>query len=75
MQVVALEDAQSSPRPYNSALECVRQILRQEGLGGLYRGLSASYLGTVETMVHLVVYEQFKQLYHGMDRHDGTVWL
>lgn len=80
MQVAALqpEDAQSSPRRYNGALQCVRQILRQEGLGGLYRGLSASYLGTVETMVHLVVYEEFKQLYHqmfaGVSRRDGTVW-
>lgn len=80
MQGVALqpEGDLRSPRRYNGALGCVRQILRQEGLGGLYRGLSTSYLGTVETVVYLVVYEKFKQLYQqmfaGVNRRDSTAW-
>ncbi|KAI1184538.1 mitochondrial carrier domain-containing protein [Nemania serpens] len=48
---------------YKNSLDCTRQILRQEGIGGLYKGLSASYLGTVETMLHLVLYEQLKGVY------------
>lgn len=42
------------------SIECTRQILRQEGVRGLYRGLSASYLGSLETMIHLVIYERLK---------------
>lgn len=48
----------------NSSLNCVRLILRREGIGGLYRGLSASYLGTAETVLHLVLYERLKSLSH-----------
>ncbi len=44
-------------RRYKNSLDCVRQVVRQEGIRGLYRGLSASYLGTVETALHLVLYE------------------
>lgn len=39
-------------------------MLRKEGIAGLYRGLSASYLGTVETVLYLVLYERLKKLLH-----------
>lgn len=42
------------------SIEYTRQILQQEGIRGLYRGLSASYLGSLETMLHLVIYERLK---------------
>jgi len=32
-------------------------ILRKEGLPGLYRGLSASYLGVSEGVIQWVLYE------------------
>ena len=38
----------------------MQQVLRQEGIRGLYKGLSASYLGSVETALHLVLYERLK---------------
>ncbi|KAH7119498.1 mitochondrial carrier domain-containing protein [Dactylonectria estremocensis] len=47
-------------RQYRNSLDCLRQVVRTEGIGGLYRGLSASYLGTVETAMHLVMYERLK---------------
>ncbi|OAX80226.1 hypothetical protein ACJ72_05445 [Emergomyces africanus] len=47
-------------RRYKNSLDCVRQVLRQEGFRGLYRGLGASYLGVVETTLHLALYEQMK---------------
>lgn len=50
-------------RQYRNTLDCVRKVVGQEGIKGLYRGLSASYLGTVETALHLVLYEQLKLLY------------
>ncbi|KAG5961979.1 hypothetical protein E4U58_004034 [Claviceps cyperi] len=45
--------------PRNS-LDCLVQVARTEGIRGLYRGLTASYLGTVETALHLVLYERLK---------------
>ncbi len=50
-------------RRYRSSLDCVAQVLRQEGVRGLYRGLSASVLGAAETTLHLVLYEQMKILF------------
>ena len=37
-------------------------IIRQEGLPGLYRGLSASYLGVSEGVIQWVLYERLKRL-------------
>lgn len=50
-------------RRYKDSIDCVRQILHKEGFRGLYRGLSASYLGSIETVMHLVLYERLKLLY------------
>ncbi|KAK1703147.1 mitochondrial carrier domain-containing protein [Colletotrichum lupini] len=47
-------------RQYKGSFDCVQKVLRTEGIPGLYRGLSASYLGTVETVLHLVLYEKLK---------------
>lgn len=56
--------ATTGGRRYKNSLDCVRQVLRQEGLRGLYKGLSASYLGSVETALHLVLYERLKTILH-----------
>lgn len=48
---------------YNGSIDCARKVIKQEGIKGLYRGLSASYLGTIETALHLVLYEQLKLVY------------
>ncbi|KAK4098152.1 mitochondrial carrier [Parathielavia hyrcaniae] len=55
----------SKRRRYRNSLDCVRQVVQKEGVRGLYRGLSASYLGTAETALHLVLYEQLKLLARG----------
>ncbi|KAL8703854.1 MAG: hypothetical protein Q9201_002969 [Fulgogasparrea decipioides] len=47
-------------RRYKNSWDCVAQVLRQEGIPGLYRGLSATFLGAAETTLHLVLYEQMK---------------
>lgn len=53
-------------------MDCVRQVVRTEGIRRLYRGLSASYLGTVETAMHLVLYERLKvMMRYGLR---GTSW-
>ena len=40
--------------------DCVRRIYQQDGIRGFYKGLSASYYGVSETVLHLVVYEAVK---------------
>ncbi|KAB8356549.1 hypothetical protein FH972_024131 [Carpinus fangiana] len=50
----------ASVRRYKNALDCTMQTLRQEGIGGLYRGLGASYLGVTESTLQWVLYEKMK---------------
>ncbi len=44
-----------------SAFECVRRVYRADGLRGFYRGMSASYAGISETVIHFVIYESIKR--------------
>ena len=53
-----------SVRQYKNSLDCIVKTVRQEGIRGLYRGLSASYLGVSESTLQWVLYEQMK-LYLG----------
>jgi solute carrier family 25 protein 33/36 len=50
-----------SRRQYKNALDCAMQTVRKEGIKGLYRGLSASYLGVSESTMQWVLYEQGKK--------------
>lgn len=47
-------------RRYRNSWDCVKQVVKQEGIQGLYRGLSASYLGVSESTLQWVLYEQIK---------------
>ncbi|GFZ47833.1 Uncharacterized mitochondrial carrier [Saitozyma sp. JCM 24511] len=49
------------PSPAN-ALSMTLDIVRHEGIRGLYRGLSASYLGVSEGVIQWVLYERFKRI-------------
>lgn len=48
-------------RQYKNALDCTLQTVRAEGIRGLYRGLSASYLGVTESTLQWVMYERMKK--------------
>ena len=50
---------------YKNSLDCIKQVLQQEGIRGMYQGLGASYLGVIETTIHLVLYERMKILLAG----------
>lgn len=52
--------AGASSRQYRNSFDCVRQILRDEGVRGMYKGMSASYLGVVESTMQWMLYEQLK---------------
>ena len=47
-------------RLYRNAWDCVVKTFRHEGIRGLYRGLSASYLGVSESTLQWILYEQAK---------------
>jgi solute carrier family 25 protein 33/36 len=44
-----------------SSMECLTGILKQEGIKGLYKGMSASYLGVAEGTIQWVIYENLKK--------------
>ncbi|GAB6019045.1 hypothetical protein CHUAL_000672 [Chamberlinius hualienensis] len=43
-----------------TTLQCVREIYRTKGIIGFYKGITASYIGISETVIHFVVYEAIK---------------
>jgi solute carrier family 25 protein 33/36 len=47
-------------RQYKNAFDCTMQTIRKEGFSGLYRGLTASYLGVTESTLQWMLYEQMK---------------
>jgi solute carrier family 25 protein 33/36 len=47
-------------RQYLNAWDCLVKTIRHEGIRGLYRGLSASYLGVSESTLQWVLYERAK---------------
>lgn len=47
-------------RQYRNSWDCVKQTVRHEGIKGLYRGLTASYLGVTESTMQWVMYERMK---------------
>jgi solute carrier family 25 protein 33/36 len=52
---------QGKRRVYNSSFDCALRILKQEGVKGLYKGMSASYLGVAEGTIQWVIYENLKK--------------
>uniref|UniRef100_A0A1B6CFI9 Mitochondrial carrier protein Rim2 n=1 Tax=Clastoptera arizonana TaxID=38151 RepID=A0A1B6CFI9_9HEMI len=43
-----------------TAGQCIKRIYRQAGILGFYKGITASYYGISETVVHFVIYEAIK---------------
>lgn len=41
--------------------ECIQGIYKQSGIRGFYKGITASYFGISETVVHFVIYEYLKR--------------
>ncbi|XP_060522568.1 mitochondrial carrier protein Rim2 isoform X2 [Cylas formicarius] len=53
-----------------TAFQCVRHIYRKSGILGFYKGITASYMGISETIIHFVIYEGIKArllAYHAYD--------
>ncbi|XP_068507452.1 solute carrier family 25 member 36-A isoform X2 [Syngnathus scovelli] len=54
-------DARNRGEHRMSAFECVRRVYQSDGLRGFYRGMSASYAGISETVIHFMIYENIKR--------------
>ncbi|KAF3858448.1 hypothetical protein F7725_011649 [Dissostichus mawsoni] len=73
-----LETRNKGERRMN-AFECVRRVYQMDGLRGFYRGMSASYAGISETVMHFVIYEGIKRKLleykarSSMDKEEETV--
>lgn len=46
---------------YSGYGNCIKSIFKDEGIGGFYRGLSASYWGCTEGCIQFVFYEKIKK--------------
>ena len=53
-------DKAGKTRRYANSWDCLKSIVKNEGVRGLYKGLSASYLGSVEGILQWLLYEQMK---------------
>lgn len=40
--------------------QCIQQIYKEKGIRGFYKGITASYYGIAETVIHFVIYEAIK---------------
>ncbi|KAN0061280.1 Pyrimidine nucleotide transporter, mitochondrial [Thecaphora frezii] len=54
--------APSPPKPAVNSIQMLFSIIRKEGVKGLYRGMSASYLGVAEGTIQWVLYERLKKV-------------
>uniref|UniRef100_A0A672HD37 Solute carrier family 25 member 36-A-like n=1 Tax=Salarias fasciatus TaxID=181472 RepID=A0A672HD37_SALFA len=54
-------DARNRGERRMNAFDCVRRVYQADGLRGFYRGMSASYAGISETVIHFVIYENIKR--------------
>lgn len=54
-------DASTRGERCMGTLACIQRVYQNEGLRGFYRGMSASYAGISETVIHFVIYERIKQ--------------
>ncbi|KAK6199332.1 mitochondrial carrier domain-containing protein [Scheffersomyces amazonensis] len=50
----------SKGKHYKNSFDCFKHVLKNEGFKGLYKGLSASYLGGIESTLQWVLYEQMR---------------
>ncbi|KAH9893589.1 mitochondrial carrier [Cubamyces lactineus] len=61
---------------FGGSLGMIKKILREEGVRGFYKGLSASYLGVTEGTIQWVLYERLKRLTAGTEGKGGVQeWL
>lgn len=59
----------SKGKQYKNSWDCLKYVVKNEGFLSLYKGLSASYLGGVESTLQWVLYERMKLFINHRSRH------
>ena len=63
-------------RMIGSSWSTIKLIMKESGIRGFYKGLSASYLGVTEGTIHWVLYERLKKLTANTEGNGGAQeWL
>ncbi|CAO3671557.1 unnamed protein product [Rhizopus stolonifer] len=60
-------------RRYKGSLDCLLHIIREEKIKGLYKGMSASYLGVAEGTIQWVIYEKLKKKWSVPKEHNENL--
>ena len=55
-----LIDHAAGQRQYAGYGDAIKTIFKEEGVGGFYKGISASYWGCAEGAIQFIIYEQLK---------------
>lgn len=55
-----LADSTAGQKAYTGYRHAVKSIFKEEGVGGFYKGISASYWGCLEGATQFMIYEQIK---------------
>ena len=64
------------PKFFGGSWAMIKQILREEGVRGFYKGLSASYLGVTEGTIQWVLYERLKKINQATEGRGGAMeWI
>jgi len=71
--VAAAASSSSTKSVANGSLSMIRNIFRQEGFRGFYKGMSASYLGVTEGAIQWTLYERMKKI-TGSANGQGGAW-
>lgn len=53
---------------YKGSLDCIKRVFREEGIRGFYKGLAASYLGTLTPDIG------YLQGSHSVSRHNWFIY-
>jgi solute carrier family 25 protein 33/36 len=56
-----LIDHTAGQKQYAGYVDAIKTIFQEEGLGGFYKGITASYWGCAEGAMQFIIYEQIKQ--------------
>lgn len=67
------QTATSTTKVVGASWDMIKQIAREEGVRGFYKGLSASYLGVTEGVIQWVLYERLKKLTQGAEGKGGAL--
>jgi len=60
-RVQLLADKSAGQRVYTGYTDVISTILKEDGIGGFYRGITASYWGCAEGAIQFLIYEKMKK--------------